>query len=343
MRILLVEDDENLAQALEAILDKHNYLVDAATDGETAWEMADLVTYDLVLLDVGLPKLDGITLCRRFRDKDPNLPIMLMTVRDSVTDKITGLDSGADEYLVKPFNLQEFLARIRALARRFSERSDAILTFGKIRFNPQGREVSCDGQTVPLSRKEYLLLELFLRHPHRVFNRSDIVDHLWSVDNMPTQDTIKSHIRRIRLKLQKLGAEELIETLYGHGYRINPSFIEADSSEILAADDQANELNEATAQIWQQIRGSVLKQVDELDHAIANLAADSTDAETLQIAQKNAHQIAGTVGTFGYDASSHIARAIESLLESPFPWKSKASLQQLLAILRTELDHRASL
>jgi len=247
MRILLVEDDENLTRALETVLNKQNYLVDAATDGETAWEMADLVTYDLVLLDVGLPKLDGITLCRRFRDKDPNLPIMLMTVRDSVTDKITGLDSGADEYLVKPFNLQEFLARIRVLARRFSERSDAILTFGKIRFNPQGREVSCDGQTVPLSRKEYLLLELFLRHPHRVFNRSDIVDHLWSVDNMPTEDTIKSHIRRIRLKLQKLGAEKLIETLYGHGYRINPSFIEADSYEILVADDQANELNEATA------------------------------------------------------------------------------------------------
>jgi DNA-binding response OmpR family regulator/HPt (histidine-containing phosphotransfer) domain-containing protein len=337
MRILLVEDDENLARALETVLDKHNYLVDAVADGETAWEMADLITYDLVLLDVGLPKLDGITLCRRFRDKEPNLPIMLMTVRDSITDKITGLDSGADEYLVKPFNLQEFLARIRVLARRFSERSDAILTFGKIRFNPQAREVSCDGQIVPLSRKEYLLVELFLRHPYRVFSRSDIADNLWSVDNMPTEDTIKSHIRRIRLKLKEIGAEDLIETHYGHGYRINPSFIEADSPEVAAPDDQSNELDEATEQIWQQIRGSILKQVYELENAIASLAADSSDPKKLQIMQKNAHQIAGTVGTFGYDAASHIARAIESLLEAPTPWKSQASLQQLVDVLKTEL------
>jgi len=337
MRILLVEDDENLAKALETVLDKHNYLVDTATDGETAWEMADLIPYDLVLLDVGLPKLDGITLCRRFRDKDPNLPIMLMTVRDSITDKIAGLDSGADEYLVKPFNLQEFLARIRVLGRRFSERSDAILTFGKIRFNPQGREVSCDGQTVPLSRKEYLLVELFLRHPNRVFSRSAIADHLWSVDNMPTEDTIKSHIRRIRLKLKEMGAPNLIETHYGHGYRINPAFIEVSSPEVPPPADQANELDEATGQIWQQIRASVLKQVDELEHAIAGFNTDSPNSETLQTAQKNAHQIAGTVGTFGFDAASHIARAIESLLESSSPWKSRTSLHQLVDVLRTEL------
>jgi DNA-binding response OmpR family regulator len=104
MRILLVEDDENLAKALATILDKHNYLVDVSSDGAMAWEMADLIDYDRVLLDVGLPKLGGISLCRRFRDKDPEMPIMLMTVRDSVTDKLTGLDSGADEYLVKPFD-----------------------------------------------------------------------------------------------------------------------------------------------------------------------------------------------------------------------------------------------
>ena len=375
MRILLVEDDKNLAKALETILDQHNYLVDVAADGETAWEMADLVTYDLVLLDVGLPRLDGITLCRRFRARNPNLPIMLMTVRDSVADKITGLDSGADEYLVKPFNLKEFLARIRVLARRFSEQSDAILTFGNVRFNPQGREITCDGQTVPLSRKEYLLMELFLRHPYRVFSRSDIVEHLWSVDNMPTEDTVKSHIRRIRLKLHKLGAEDLIETLYGHGYRINPSFIEADVPEVSAPGDQASELNQATAEIWLQIRGSVFKQVDELEDAIGKLASyavspdqhyslqqggegargrggkthsqnsqnwDSPSiAETLQLAQKTAHQIAGTVGTFGFDAASHIARAIECLLESPSPWKSQASLQQLVDVLKTELGQEA--
>jgi len=153
----------------------------------------------------------------------------------------------------------------------------------------------------------------------------------------------KSHIRRVRLKLKTLGAEQLIETLYGHGYRINPSFIEKDDLKVSGADDQVRVLNEETAQIWQQIKASVFKQVDDLGNVITNLAADSPDAETLQRAQKNAHQIAGTVGTFGYDASSHIARAIESLLAAPAPWKSKASLKQLVAILRTELGHPASL
>jgi two-component system OmpR family response regulator len=338
MRILLVEDDENLAKALAIILDKHNYLVDVSSDGAMAWEMADLIHYDLVLLDVGLPKVDGISLCRRFRDKDPELPIMLMTVRDSVTDKLTGLDSGADEYLVKPFDFQEFLARIRVLARRFSEKSDAILTFGDIHFNPQAREISCNGQVLPLSRKEYLLLELLLRHPHRVFSRSDIVDHLWSVDRLPTEDTVKSHIRRLRRKLQQLGAEDLIETLYGHGYRVNPTYLRSPPAEVAVSVEQANALDEATAQIWQQIRGNVLKQVSELEAAITTLTPQTDNPVTLQVAQKNAHQIAGTVGSFGFDAASHIARAIESLLAGYGPERSPASLTQLVDILKTELE-----
>jgi DNA-binding response OmpR family regulator len=338
MRILLVEDDENLAKALATILDKHNYLVDVSGDGAMAWEMADLIAYDLVLLDVGLPKLDGISLCRRFRDKDPELPIMLMTVRDSVTDKLTGLDSGADEYLVKPFDFQEFLARIRVLARRFSEKSDAILTFGDIHFNPQAREVSCDGQVAPLSRKEYLLLELLLRHPHRVFSRSDIVDHLWSVDRLPTEDTVKSHIRRLRRKLQQLDAEDLIETLYGHGYRVNPAYLRSPPAELAVSAEQAHALDEATAQIWQQIRGNVFKQVSELEAAIATLTPQTSPPETVQIAQKNAHQIAGTVGSFGFDAASHMARAIEALLAGYGAERSQASLTQLVALLKTELE-----
>jgi DNA-binding response OmpR family regulator len=338
MRILLVEDDENLAPALATLLDKHNYLVDVASDGEMAWEMADLIHYDLVLLDVGLPKLDGISLCRRFRDKDPELPIMLMTVRDSVTDKLTGLDSGADEYLVKPFDFQEFLARIRVLARRFSEKSDAILTFGDLYFNPQAREISCNDQVLPLSRKEYLLLELLLRHPHRVFSRSDIVDHLWSVDRLPTEDTVKSHIRRLRRKLQQLDAEDLIETLYGHGYRVNPTYLRSPPDELPISAAQAHEINEATAQIWQQIRGNVLKQVGELEAAIATLNPQNSHPEALPIAQKTAHQIAGTVGSFGFDAASHIARAIESLLAAYGPERSPTSLAQLVNILKTELE-----
>ncbi|HEY9657315.1 MAG TPA: response regulator transcription factor, partial [Allocoleopsis sp.] len=230
MRILLVEDDENLAKALADILTKHNYLVDVSTDGEIAWEMIHVVDYDLVLLDVNLPKLDGIMLCRRLRDRNQQVLVMLMTVRDSVTDKLLGLESGADDYLVKPLDMQELLARIRVLSRRFSESSTPLFTCGKLRLNPHMREISYDGNTIPFSRKEYLLIELFLQHPHRVFSRSDIVDHLWSLDNLPTEDTVKSHIRRIRRKLGEVGAEDLIETLYGHGYRINPLFLKQSPS-----------------------------------------------------------------------------------------------------------------
>jgi DNA-binding winged helix-turn-helix (wHTH) protein len=263
---------------------------------------------------------------------------MLMTVRDSVTDKLTGLDSGADEYLVKPFDFQELLARIRVLARRFSEKSDAILAFGNVHFDPQAREVSCDRQVVPLSRKEYLLLELLLRHPHRVFSRCDIVDHLWSVDRLPTEDTVKSHIRRLRRKLQQLGAEDLIETLYGHGYRVNPTYLRSPPPELSVSADQASALDEATASIWQQIRGNVLKQVSELAAAIAALTPPTSHPETVQVAQKNAHQIAGTVGSFGFDAASHMARAIESLLAAPASGRSQASLAQLVDLLKTELE-----
>ncbi|WP_416667665.1 response regulator transcription factor [Egbenema bharatensis] len=163
MRILLVEDDENLANALAVILHKHNYLVDVAPDGEMAWEMLHIIDYDLVLLDVNLPKLDGIGLCRRLRAHDRQVPVMLMTVRDSVTDKLLGLESGADDYLVKPFDMQELLARIRILSRRFSEPTTAVLSCGSIRLNPQMREIAYDGTVLPFSRKEYLLIELFLR------------------------------------------------------------------------------------------------------------------------------------------------------------------------------------
>jgi HPt (histidine-containing phosphotransfer) domain-containing protein len=129
--------------------------------------------------------------------------------------------------------------------------------------------------------------------------------------------------------------------LKGHGYRINPLFIEADSPQVSAPDDQTSELNQATEQIWQQVRGHVLKQVDELEDAVEHFTADSSNPETLQLAQKNAHQIAGIVGTFGYDAASHIARSIEILLASSSPWESQASLQQLVDVLRTELRHES--
>lgn len=338
MRILLVEDDENLAKTLTILLKKQNYLLDVSTDGEMAWDMISLIDYDLVLLDVELPKLDGISLCRRLREHNYHTPVMLMTVRDSVADKLVGLDSGADDYLVKPFNIQELLARIRVLSRRLAERSIAILSCGNIRLDPQTREITHNEQVLPFSRKEYLLIELFLRHPHRVFSRGDIVDHLWSLDNLPTEDTVKSHIRRVRRKLAEVGAEDLIETLYGHGYRLNPAFLNSSLSEPELTPAQAKELDAAIEQIWCNIRPRVLEQMAILKQAVLILETGALSPEKLELSRQTAHQLAGTMGTCGFEAVSHIARAIETLLQQPLQLKTVYSLSRLVEILSWELE-----
>ncbi|MFB2834911.1 response regulator [Floridanema evergladense] len=338
MRILLVEDDENLAKALTTVLSKQNYILDVSSDGEMGWEMINIISYDLVLLDVMLPKLDGISLCRRLREHNQQVPVMLMTARDSMTDKLIGLDSGADDYLVKPFDIQELLARIRVLSRRLTEESKDILSCGSIRLNAQMREITWNGKVLPFSRKEYLLIELFLRHPCRVFSRTDIVDHLWTLDKLPTEDTVKSHIRRIRNKLKEVGAEDLIETLYGHGYRINPSFLQSSLASSSLSPAQGKELNEAIVQIWQNIQEGVFQNLEILEETMTSLQSKISDINQLQAAQKSAHQLAGTVATFGFEAASHIAKAIEILLQNQPLSINLDSLSQLVRSLRLELE-----
>jgi DNA-binding response OmpR family regulator/HPt (histidine-containing phosphotransfer) domain-containing protein len=339
MRILLVEDDQNLTQALVPVLCHQNYIVDVATDGEMGWDMARTVAYDLALLDVELPRLDGVNLCCRLRNHQQLLPVMLMTVRESLTDKLTGLDSGADDYLVKPFDMGELLARIRVLSRRLVEQATSIISCGNICLNLESREVTCNGQLLSFTCKEYLIMELLLRHPQRVFSRRDIVDHVWSLTDFPTEDTIKSHIRRIRLKLHKVGAEDLIETLYGHGYRINPTFLHQEDSNVEVSSSQAKELSQAIGQVWQSIQARVWNQVGAIEQVLEQLQTNSCDQQDLEAARKYAHQLAGTTGTCGFEAASHIARAIEAQLQTPsLTGQRIASLAQLVQVLRSELE-----
>jgi len=226
MRILLVEDDEILAKYLTSILVRQNYVVDTARDGEAGWALIASQPYDLVLLDIGLPKLDGISLCRRLREHHKSVRVMMLTARDTVTDKTLGLDIGADDYVIKPFDIKELSARIRALLRRQQTATPTILTCGRLQMDPSTREVTYDGEAIAFSRKEYLLLELFLRHPQQVFDRSTIVDQIWATgEDPPNEETVKSHIKTLRRKLSAAGAAEFIETLYGQGYRINPMYL----------------------------------------------------------------------------------------------------------------------
>ena len=222
MRILLVEDDVRLAETLaEALTDQH-YVVDIATDGESGWHQAKLLDYDLIVLDVMLPELDGISLCQRLRSHRYDLPILMLTACDTISDEINGLDVGADDYVVKPVDLQKLFARIRALLRRGSVSTTPILTWGDLRLNPSTCEVDYGHTPIHLTPKEYALLELLLRNGRRVLSRSVMIDHVWSSDSPPEEHAVKVHIRGLRQKLKAAGAsEDLIETVHSRGYRLN--------------------------------------------------------------------------------------------------------------------------
>ncbi|NEO99793.1 MAG: response regulator transcription factor [Symploca sp. SIO2E9] len=221
MRILLVEDDERITDALAEDLSDQHYAIDVAYDGEEGWELATAFTYDLILLDIMLPKMDGITICQKLRSQGYSTPVLMLTARDTIDDKVVGLDAGADDYLVKPFDLQELSARIRALLRRGNSTSPPVLEWGKLRLDPSTCEVFYEERLLPLSPKEYSLLEFFLRSGRRVFSRAQILEHLWPFERLPEEATVKAHIRGLRQKLEAAGApSDLIETVYGLGYRL---------------------------------------------------------------------------------------------------------------------------
>jgi len=221
MRILLVEDDMRLADTLAEALTDQRYVVDVVTDGETGWDRLKVLDYDLMLLDVMLPELDGVSLCQRLRSHGYSMPVLLMTACDTSTDKINGLDAGADDYVVKPVDLGELFARIRALLRRGSVCSPPILEWGNLRLDPSTYEVSYAQNRLHLTPKEYSLLELLLRNGRRVLSRSVIIERVWSLEAPPDECTVKVHIRSLRQKLKSVGAnEDLIETVHGMGYRL---------------------------------------------------------------------------------------------------------------------------
>lgn len=224
MKILVVEDDENIVIPIEEDLDEQNYIVEVASDGQAAKELIDVFDYDVIVLDVMLPKLDGITLCQQLRANGCRTPILMLTARDTIKDRVKGLDAGADDYLIKPFDLEELSARIRALLRRGETTLPPVLTWGGLRVDPNTCEVSYEQQVLSLSPKEYRLLEFFLRHPRRMFSRAQLLDHLWSMDQIPEEATVKAHISSLRQKLKTAGLKsDVIETVYGLGYRLKES------------------------------------------------------------------------------------------------------------------------
>jgi DNA-binding response OmpR family regulator len=221
MRILLVEDDSQLIQSLTEALALQRYIVDAVRDGEAGWEKAQSFTYDLILMDVTLPKLDGIRLCERLRDHGNSSPVLMLTARDTSLDKVIGLDAGADAYMVKPFDLQELLAQIRALLRRGQSGTSSVLSWGALSLDPASYEVLYGRSPIHLTPKEFALMEALLRYGKRVLSRAAIIEQIWTWQELPEEDTIKTYIKNLRAKLRAAGApKDLIENVHGVGYRL---------------------------------------------------------------------------------------------------------------------------
>ncbi|MEB3163651.1 MAG: response regulator transcription factor [Prochlorothrix sp.] len=224
MKLLVIEDDDRIAQAIAEALRDQRHAVEIAPDGCLGFDLAETGQFDLIILDLMLPKLDGLSLCRQLRQQNITTPILMLTARDTSQQKVLGLDAGADDYVVKPFDLPELLARIRALLRRGSVAPIASLEWEKLSVDPQTYEVTYDGGAVKLTPTEYRILELFLRHGSQVLSRSIILDRAWAFDDSPAEEAVKVHLRSLRRKLKQAGAPPtFIENIYGLGYRLNPN------------------------------------------------------------------------------------------------------------------------
>ncbi|MBD0387088.1 MAG: response regulator transcription factor, partial [Nostoc sp. C3-bin3] len=293
MRILLVEDDDLLAQAVARYLTKQNYVVDIAADGEAGWELVNVCNYDLILLDIVLPKLDGISLCRQLRQSGYQMLILLLTAKETKTDKVIGLDAGADDYVVKPFDFQELSARIRALLRRGNTSLPPVLEWGALRLDPSTCEVTYAEISLNLTAKEFSLLDLFLRNSQRIFSRSAIVDQLWSAEkDPPEENTIKSHIKSLRQKLKAAGANyDFIETVYGMGYRLKALDHEQSCPKPEPEIDlkQQQILLTAIAQERENFKAKVGSRIAELKLAADALRKGKLDAQLRQKAEQEAH------------------------------------------------------
>lgn len=344
MKILLVEDDELVAEVLKKALTAQHYLVDLAGDGQEGWELAEAFEYDLILLDLMLPKLDGLNFCKKRRAMGDRTPIVILTGQDTSTSKVMGLDTGADDYVIKPFDLQELLARIRALLRRGSSNLTPVLEWESLRLDPSNCQVTYEGQPLHLTAKEYGLLELFLRNNQRIFSQSALLDHLWSFEEPPSENTVRAHIKSLRQKLKKAGAAtDLLETVYGLGYRLkpredklprsaSPSPVSKDAAqrepqnvetpEISHSDpdsvgsDQIQELISAElVTLWERSKEKYRDRLQVLEQAVTAIFSDTLSEELRKQAQVQAHTLIGSLGSFGLMEASRLSRQIEQAFQ----------------------------
>jgi len=222
MKILIVEDNQKLAKSIKRGLEQEGYAVDILFDGESAQRRLEVNSedYDLVILDLMLPKRDGLAVCKNWRDQNIVVPIVILTAKDSTDDKIIGLDCGADDYLVKPFSFDELLARIRALLRRPQESLPLQLKIKDLILNNTTRKVFRGQRELILTNKEFAILEYLMRHPNQVLNREQIISHVWDFAFDSFSNLVDAHVKNLRKKLDGNNDEKILETIRGVGYRI---------------------------------------------------------------------------------------------------------------------------
>lgn len=403
MKILLVEDDPSLRAWLQEVLQANRYSVEGAAHGAAGLALARATAYDLVVLDVQLPQLDGLALCRQLRSQGYDRPILLLTGNDTDADVVAGFEAGADDYVIKPVAAAVLLARVRTLLRRRGSQSAegatgsaaALLQWGRLVLDPDAGRVFCGERSLNLTATEYHLLELFLQHPNRIFSRSAILDQLWGFADAPTDRAVVTHVKDLRKKLKAAGlAEELIETIYGMGYRLQPAPVEtppetrrgdraaAGDAKINVdknvstntntnADRNVNKNTDGIATVNQGMdkRGSAAPgSVQPQSGAIASTAvnrvlerfrgtfaadlalllefnqrlqAGELDPTQQQTARQRAHQLAGSLGSFGYPQGSKLARSLEHLLLADLPWSAanRARYAETVIALQQELDN----
>lgn len=235
MRILLLEDERDLGAALQRVLLHAGYIVDWVQNGDEAAALLELpgIEYVVGIFDWLVPGLSGIDLLRRLRDRASNLPVLILSARDSMDDRIQGLDAGADDYLIKPFGIPELLARLRALQRRSPHFQPSQLILGDLQLDYANHTVCVghcavgDCQIAALTAKEFQLLEYFMQHPEQIVSRDRLLNQIWSVDAEPSSNVVAAQIRLLRRKLERIGSQTRIETVYGLGYRFHPPAVAA--------------------------------------------------------------------------------------------------------------------
>lgn len=222
MRVLIVEDERKISAYVKRGLEEAGYAVDAAYTGKEALDWAEAAPYDVIVLDILLPELDGLSVCRELRRKKNRTPVLMLTARDSIDDRVAGLDAGADDYLVKPFAIKELLARLRSLSRRAGDLPKSpIMEFADLTLDTSTRQVKRNGRTIELAAKEYAVLECLMREPERVLTRTMIAEHVWNYDTFNQSNVVDVYIRNLRRKIDDGSDVKLIHTIRGAGYRLS--------------------------------------------------------------------------------------------------------------------------